>query len=124
MGEIKLKPQVREVFGKSMVVTQKTTYSTIPSDLLIARVAQTANIKQNTARAAIIGIKEAVRYFVANGHSVNLGKFGYLKPRVKAASVAQAQQVSAELIKGVSIAYVPSKDIKNEINSISFNTLN
>lgn len=120
MGEIKLQAATRQVLGKSMVVTQKTTYSTIPSKLLIARVAQTANIKENTARAALLGIKEAVRYFVINGHSVNLGKFGYLKLRAQASSVAKASQVSAELIKKITIGYQPSKDIKGALAEISF----
>lgn len=120
MGEIKLQTATRASFGAVRAVTSQIRYSTIPSDLLIARVAQTANIKESTAKAAILGFKEAIRYFVMNGHSVNLGKFGYLKAGVQAQSVAQAKQVSAELIKGVKVAYTPSKEIKAELASINF----
>lgn len=120
MGEIKLKTATRTSFGAVRAVTSKETYSTIPSDLLVARVAQTANIKENTVRAAVLGVKEAIRYFVMNGHSVNLGKFGHLRVGVSAQSVAQAKQVSAELIKSLTINYQPSTDVKKALAEISF----
>ena len=76
MGKIVLKTQNRVVAGQERITTSKVNYSTIGSDLICARVAQTANIKVTTVKSAILGIKEAVRYFVCNGHSVNLGPMG------------------------------------------------
>lgn len=118
MGEIKLKVSTRNVLGKPCIVTEKKTYSSIPSQMLIARVAQTANIKTNTAKAALLGIKEAVRYFVMNGHSVNLGQLGFLKLGVSAGSVARKEQVSADLIRKVTISYQPSKAVKQELANV------
>lgn len=122
MSEIKLQSKKLQIFGKERMVTQKTTYSTIPPQLLISRVSQTANIKESTTRAALLGIKEAVRYFVINGHSVNLGKFGFLRLRLSAQSVAKATQVSPELIKKLSIGYLPSTDVKKALADIGFTT--
>ena len=76
MGKIVLKTQNRVVAGQERITTSKVNYSTIGSDLIYARVAQTANIKVTTVKSALLGIKEAVRYFVCNGHSVNLGPMG------------------------------------------------
>lgn len=76
MGKIVLKTQNRVVAGQERITTSKVNYSTIGSDLICARVAQTANIKVTTVKSALLGIKEAVRYFVCNGHSVNLGPMG------------------------------------------------
>lgn len=118
MGEIKLKTGVRNVFGKPSIVTSKKTYSTIPSGLIIARISQTANIKPNTAKAAMLGIKEAIRYFVMNGHSVNLGALGYLKLGVNAGAVAQSKQVTADLVKKVTITYRPSQEIRTELANV------
>ncbi len=74
-----LKQSVGKVAGEQRLVTSAERYSTIGTDLIVARVAQTAGIKEATVRSAILGAKEAVRYFVMNGHSVNLGHFGNIR---------------------------------------------
>lgn len=121
MGKIVLNKVVRPVFGENKVVTTKERYSTIPSDLLVARVAQSANVKENTCRAAMLGIAEAIRYFVCNGHCVNMGRMGFFRPALSCASVAKASQVSTDLVRKVSVAYTPSKQIKESLAAISFN---
>lgn len=121
MGQIKTKISTQMVFNKERLVTKKVQYSTIKSDLLIARMAQTAGIKESTARNAFLGIAEAVRYFVLNGHSINLGKFGYLKVGVNAQSVAKASQVNKDLVQKVFLNYLPSTAIKAELANISLN---
>ena len=45
MGQINLTGKVQNVFGKQRLVTRAERYSTIGSDLIVARVAQTAGIK-------------------------------------------------------------------------------
>lgn len=45
MGKIVLTTQSRNVNGEQRIVTRKVNYSTIGSDLICARVAQTSNIK-------------------------------------------------------------------------------
>ena len=94
MGQINLKSNVQNVFGKQRLVTRAERYSTIGSDLIVARVAQTAGIKEANVQKAIMGIREAVRYFVLNGHSVDLGDFGSIKLVAQGKAVATKAQVS------------------------------
>lgn len=120
MGKIVLKTQNRVVAGQERITTSKVNYSTIGSDLICARVAQTANIKVTTVKSALLGIKEAVRYFVCNGHSVNLGPMGILSLSIQADSVAQAQQVRYANVSKLSLVYRPSTQIKAHLAEISF----
>ncbi|GEM_PF-3467341 len=133
MGQINLKQSVRKVAGEQRLVTTAERYSTIGSDLIVARVAQTAGIKEATVRSAILGIKEAtvrsailgikeaVRYFVMNGHSVNLGDFGNIRLSAQGKAVAQKSQVSRYLLSGIVLRYAPSVKVKNALASINFN---
>ena len=79
MGIIRLSSKIQKVLTNNRMVTRNVRYSTIGSDLIIARCAQVANVKPATVRSGILGLKEAVRYFVVNGHHVNLGKLGILR---------------------------------------------
>lgn len=121
MGQINLKVATKEVFGTAKVTTSKQTYSTIESDLIIKRVAQTANMKENEVRAAMLGITEALRYFALNGHSIKFGDFGTFKVGTSVASVAQASQCSTDLIVSVGLNYTPSAKVKEALSNISFN---
>lgn len=128
MGQIKLKTQMAQASvasnaiqkGDAVIKTRPVRYTTIAGDTLVARVAQTANVKPATVRSGIQGIKEAVRYFVMNGHHVNLGRLGFLTLHVEGAAVAQASQVSANLVKRISVGYTPSTEVKTMVENISF----
>lgn len=121
MGNIVLKTETRNVNGEEKLTTTRVNYSTIGSDLICARIAQTANIKVTTVKSALLGIKEAVRYFVLNGHSVNLGPLGIIGVAVSADTVAKASQVHRDLIRGISYSYRPSTEIKSHLANIKFN---
>ena len=120
MGQIVLQTKQTTVNGEERIQTSRVSYSTISSDLICARVAQTANIKVTTVKNALLGIKEAVRYFVLNGHSVNLGPLGIISVSVSADSVAQAKQVNRNLLRGLTYSYRPSTQIKEELANIKF----
>ena len=120
MGNIVLQTQSRNVNGEERLTTSRVNYSTIGSDLICARVAQTANIKVTTVKSALLGIKEAVRYFVLNGHSVNLGPLGIIGVSVSADTVAKASQVHRNLIRGINYSYRPSTEIKGHLANIKF----
>ena len=122
MGQISVKVATQSLFGSAAVVTSKQTYSTITSDVIIKRVAQTANMKENEVKAAFLGAKEALRYFVLNGHAVKFGDFGTFKVGTKVNSVAQASQCSTDLISSVSLNYTPSAKVKEALSNISFNS--
>ena len=48
MGNIVLQTQSRNVNGQERLTTSRVNYSTIGSDLICARIAQTSNIKVTT----------------------------------------------------------------------------
>ena len=79
MGIIRLKSNIQKLMSEPRMVTRNVRYTTIGSDLIIARCSQVANVKESTVKSGIMGLKEAVRYFVVNGHHVNLGKLGILR---------------------------------------------
>ena len=120
MGNIVLQTTSRNVNGEERLTTNRVNYSTIGSDLICARIAQTANIKVTTVKSALLGIKEAVRYFVLNGHSVNLGPFGIIGVAISADTVAKASQVNRNLIRGINYSYRPSTEIKSHLANIKF----
>ena len=119
MGIIRLSSKIQKVLTNDRMVTRNVRYSTIGSDLIIARCAQVANVKPATVRSGILGLKEAVRYFVVNGHHVNLGKLGILRLKINAKSVAQEDQISADLISRITIGYQPSVEVKEILSNIS-----
>ena len=124
MGQINLKGNVQNVFGKQRLVTRAERYSTIGSSLIVARVAQTAGIKEANVQKAIMGIREAVRYFVLNGHSVDLGDFGGIRLVAQGKAVATKAQVSRYLLRGIKILYSPSKKVRNTLENINFTSNN
>ena len=113
MGIIRLSSKIQKVLTNDRMVTRNVRYTTIGSDLIIARCA-------HTVRSGILGLKEAVRYFVVNGHHVNLGKLGILRLKINAKSVAQEDQISADLISRITIGYQPSVEVKEILSNISF----
>ena len=67
-------------------------------------------------------MREAISYFVLNGHHVNLGKFGILGVRSKQYSATDKEQVKASLVRRVSVGFTPSKEIKQAIASMRIQT--
>ena len=120
MGIIKLNSKIQKSLGRRRMVTRTERYSTIGSDLIVARCAQVAGVKENTVRSGILGLKEAIRYFVVNGHHIDLGPLGSLRLRIKAKAVAQAEQVDASLVSKITIGYRPSKKVAEIISNVKF----
>lgn len=118
MGQIKLNVRTGKVGGKDRLITTKEQYSTITPEVLVARIAQSANIKDTDVVQSLHAIEDAILYFVLNGHHVNLGRLGIFGMAASIATVAQPQQCSIDLVKKLRIGYVPSTSIKQEIANI------
>jgi hypothetical protein len=67
-------------------------------------------------------MREAISYFVLNGHHVNLGKFGILGIRSSQKSATDVEEVSANLVKRMTIGFTPSVEIKNAIAQMRIET--
>lgn len=124
MGAIKVrgKQQRVAIINQNKVLAKAVRYSTVKSKELTTYAAGSSHIPESQLTACTLAIKEAIAYFVLNGHHVDLGKFGILGLRSKASSAMDPQFVSADLVKRITIGYQPSVDIKELISNIRITT--
>lgn len=124
MGQIKVRGKMQRVavINANRVKARAVRYSTVKSDELVSYAAGSSHIPESNLRACTLAIKEAIAYFVLNGHHVNLGKFGILGIRSKQKAANDAEQVSTDLVSKLGIAFTPSKEIKDAIASLSIET--
>ena len=124
MGNIKVKGKMQRVaiLNDNRVVGRAVRYSTVKGDEVVSYASQSSHIPESTLRACTLAMKEAVSYFVLNGHHVNLGKFGILGIRSKQKMADDYEQVSADLVKRVSIGFTPSSEIKQALAQIKITT--
>ena len=78
MGKIKVKGTMQRVamFDENRVIGHAMRYSTVKEDELVSYTAQSSHIPESTLLASTLAIREAISFFVLNGHHVDLGKFG------------------------------------------------
>lgn len=124
MGNIKVKGKMQRVavIDDNRVVGRAVRYSTIKEDELVTYAAQSSHIPESQLRACTLAMREAVAYFVLNGHHVDLGKFGILGIRSKQKSASDYEEVNSKLVKHVTIGYRPSVDLQQAIDSIKIET--
>lgn len=120
MGQIKVKGvnQRLALFDENRVVGHVVNYSTVKGDELVSYVAQTAHIPESSLRACTIAIREAICFFVLNGHHVDLRRFGIFGIRSKQKSANDAEEVNTDLIKRLTVGFKPSMEIKRAIANI------
>ena len=124
-GKINLKVNSQRVaiIDENRFLTRVSRYSTIPSKEVVAYAAQSANVPESAITQAALAVKEAIRYFILNGHHVNLGKFGILGIGISASAAVSSEQVSKDLVKKLKISYRPSTEIAKLIEQVQLNTL-
>ena len=110
------------VVNDNRVVAHAVRYSTVKGDEVVAYATRSSHIPESTLLACTLAIREAISYFVLNGHHVNLGKFGILGIRSSQKSATDAEEVSARLVKRVTIGFTPSVEIKNAIAQLHIET--
>ena len=124
MGQIKVKGKMQRlaVVDDNRVVGRAMRYSTVKGDALVSYVTHTSHIPESTLLACTLAMREAISYFVLNGHHVDLDKFGILSVRSKQKAVDDAEQVNADLVTHLTVGFTPSKEIKEAIAAIRFET--
>lgn len=124
MGQIKVKGKMQRVavIDDNRVVGRAMRYSTVKGDQLVSYASQSSHIPESTLLACTLAVREAISYFVLNGHHVDLGKFGTFGIRSHQKSVTDAEQVSANLVKSVSIGFTPSVEIKEALAALRIET--
>jgi hypothetical protein len=124
MSKIKAKGKMQHVavMDSNRVVGRAVRYSTVKGDEIVSYASQSSHIPESTLRACTLAVREAISYFVLNGHHVNLGKFGILGIRSKQQSAVDYEQVSASLVKRITIGYTPSVEIKQALALLKIET--
>ena len=124
MGQIKVKGKMQRlaVVDDNRVVGRAMRYSTVKGDQLVSYASQSSHIPKSTLLACTLAMREAISYFVLNGHHVDLDKFGILSVRSKQKAVDDAEQVNADLVTHLTVGFTPSKEIKEAIAAIRFET--
>ena len=124
MGNIKVRGKMQRVavINENRVLARAVRYSTVKADELVSYAAGSSHIPESQLRACTLAIREAIAYFVLNGHHVDLGKFGYQGIRSRQKSANDAEQVKSSLIKRVTIGYTPSVEIKNALATLRIET--
>lgn len=111
------------VIDEQRYVTRVDRYSTISEKEVVAYAAQSAHVPASSITNATMAIRQAIEYFVINGHHVNLGKFGFLGIGIKAKSAYTKQDVSADLIDRLYLRYRPSTEVKELLGSVELKTV-
>jgi hypothetical protein len=124
MAAIKVKGVMQRVavIDQNKAIAKPVRYSTVKGSELVSYAAGSSHIPASQLLACTLAIREAVSYFVLNGHHVDLGKFGYLGMRGKIGSAMDPEYASADLVKRVTVGYTPSTDIKQLIANIRITT--
>ena len=124
MGKIKVKGTMQHVavVNDNRVVGHPMRYSTVKGEQLVSYASQSSHIPESTLLACTLAVREAISYFVLNGHHVNLGKFGTFGIRTHQKAVTDAEEVSAELVNRITIGFTPSAEIKKAIAAIHIET--
>lgn len=121
IGKIQLSRTQQRIgfLDQDRVVTRVQHYSVIKENELVQYAAQSAHIPESALRNACRAVRQAVEYFVQNGHHVNLGKFGFLGIHINAKAVRTPEEVSASLIRNIRLQYRPSQEIREVMNNVS-----
>lgn len=124
MGQIKVKGKMQRlaVINDNRVVGRVVRYSTVKGNELVSYASQSSHIPESTLLACTLAVREAISFFVLNGHHVNLGKFGILGIRSQQKAATDAEQVSANLVKHLTVGFTPSAEIKQAIIAIRIET--
>ncbi|MBP5649946.1 MAG: hypothetical protein J6X01_02575 [Bacteroidales bacterium] len=120
MGQIKVKGTMQRVamFDENRVIGHVMRYSPMKENDLVSYIAQSSQIPESKIIACTLAIREAITFFVLNGHHVDLGKFGIFGIRSKQKAVTDAEQVNPNLVKHLTIGFKPSAEIKRAIESL------
>lgn len=92
---------------------QKSTYSLIDNDALIARIAQNTALPASVVNAATSAIFDSVANFCANGHSVQFGSMMSIRPVIQSTGVTSLDLVNAGQVKAIQLRVYWGNDLRH-----------
>ena len=107
--------------GDQQLQTSTIRYSTISGEAVVAYAAKSANVPESSIRQCALALKDAIAYFVVNGHHVQLNKFGTFGFRSRAKAVMKAEDITPNLIHFKGLRFIPSVELKEIMSATKLN---
>lgn len=92
----------------------------ISYDHVLEEMQTRTSLNKGSISSVLINLSELIISKLTQGHPVDLGPIGKMKPRISAQSQKTKEEVTAKTITTKSTLYLPSKEIKDAMNAVKF----
>ena len=92
----------------------------ISYDHVLEEMQTRTSLNKGSISSVLINLSELIISKLTQGHPVDLGPIGKMKPRISAQSQKTKEEVTTKTITTKSTLYLPSKEIKDAMNRVKF----
>jgi predicted histone-like DNA-binding protein len=92
----------------------------ISYDQVLEEMQTKTSLNKGSISSVLINLSELIISKLTQGHPVDLGPIGKIKPRISAQSQKTKEEVTTKTITTKSTLYLPSKEIKDAMNAVKF----
>ncbi len=92
----------------------------ISYDHVLEEMQTRTSLNKGSISSVLINLSELIISKLTQGHPVDLGPIGKIKPRISAQSQKTKEEVTTKTITTKSTLYLPSKEIKDAMNAVKF----
>lgn len=110
--------------GKELYGLKWVNYGSLSSEVLLEEVDAASTFSDSDSEAILKEFVEVVMRRVANGHSVDLGVLGTLRPKITAKAVDTEAECTAETIQTVGLVYQASTKLSSDAKKMVVNVIN
>ncbi len=103
---------------KNAYIVKPFRYSTLSDEDVAQMASDDSGITVSQIEQCLAALEKQIRQLVLNGHSIMLGPLGSLRFSESVKSVADAEDISVDLIKRRRILFKPSKKLMQEIRKV------
>lgn len=92
----------------------------ISYDHVLEEMQTRTSLNKGSISSVLINLSELIISKLTQGHPVDLGPIGKMKPRISAQSQKTKEEVTTKTITTKSTLYLPSKEINDAMNRVKF----
>ena len=92
----------------------------ISYDHVLEEMQTRTSLNKGSISSVLINLSELIISKLTQGHPVDLGPIGKMKPKISAQSQKTKEEVTTKTITTKSTLYLPSKEIKEAMNGVKF----
>ena len=107
-----------ELYGLKWV-----NYGNLSSSALISEIEQLGTLSDSDAELIVRTFVDVITNYVANGHNVDLGVMGTIKPKISAKSVATEAECKASTIESIGILYRSRQELIDDAKKMSMRVI-